>query len=73
MLLNYFLLTHTVQINFLLIPKYEMTKKPISNQSHKSYSENGRTRTSEYIRGGIHVFTCRIDHYLLLVVKGGQI
>jgi hypothetical protein len=36
---------------------YEMTKITISNQSHKSYrkykSENGRTRTSEYIRGGI--------------------
>jgi hypothetical protein len=35
----------------------EMTKITISNQSHKSYrkykSENGRTRTSEYIRGGI--------------------
>jgi hypothetical protein len=36
---------------------HEMTKITISNQSHKSYrkykSENGRTRTSEYIRGGI--------------------
>jgi hypothetical protein len=36
---------------------YEMTKITISNQSQKSYrkykSENGRTRTSEYIRGGI--------------------
>jgi hypothetical protein len=35
----------------------EMTKITISNQSHKSYrkykSENGRIRTSEYIRGGI--------------------
>jgi hypothetical protein len=35
----------------------EMRKITISNQSHKSYrkhkSENGRTRTSEYIRGGI--------------------
>jgi hypothetical protein len=34
-----------------------MTKITISNQSHKSYrkykSENGHTRTSEYIRGGI--------------------
>jgi ribosomal protein S17E len=34
-----------------------MTKITISNQSHKSYrkykSENGRTRTSEYIRSGI--------------------
>jgi hypothetical protein len=42
------------------IPKalyLEMTKITNSNQSHKSYrkykSENGRTRTSEYIRGGI--------------------
>jgi hypothetical protein len=35
----------------------EMTKITISNQSRKSKriykSENGRTRTSEYIRGGI--------------------
>jgi hypothetical protein len=35
----------------------EMTKITISNQSHKSYrkykSENGCTRTSAYIRGGI--------------------
>jgi hypothetical protein len=35
----------------------EMTKITTSNQSHKSYrkckSENGRTRTSEFIRGGI--------------------
>jgi hypothetical protein len=35
----------------------EMTKITISNQSHKSKrkykSENGRTRTSKYIRGGI--------------------
>jgi hypothetical protein len=35
----------------------EMTKITISNQSHKSYrkykSENGHTRTSEYIRGEI--------------------
>jgi tRNA splicing ligase len=35
----------------------EMTKITISNQSSKSKrkykSENGRTRTSEYIRGGI--------------------
>ena len=35
----------------------EMTKITNSNLSHKSYrkykSENGRTRTSEYIRGGI--------------------
>ena len=36
---------------------YEMTKITNSNQFQKSYrkykSENGRTRTSEYIRGGI--------------------
>jgi hypothetical protein len=36
---------------------YEMTKMTISNHSHKSYrkykSQNGCTRTSEYIRGGI--------------------
>jgi hypothetical protein len=38
----------------------EMTKITSSNQSHKSYrkskSENGRTRTSEYIRGGIRCY-----------------
>jgi hypothetical protein len=36
---------------------YEMTNIMNSNQSHKSFrkykSENGRTRASEYIRGGI--------------------
>jgi hypothetical protein len=35
----------------------EMTKITNSNQSHKSYkknkSDNGRTQTSEFIRGGI--------------------
>jgi hypothetical protein len=37
--------------------RHEMTEIMISNQFHTSYrkckSENGRTRTSEYIRGGI--------------------
>jgi hypothetical protein len=36
---------------------HDMTKITNSNRSHKSYrkykSENGRTRTSKYIRGGI--------------------
>jgi hypothetical protein len=42
---------------FDIIFRYEMTKITISYQSHKSKrkykSENGRTRTSKYIRGGI--------------------
>jgi hypothetical protein len=41
----------------LKLRPHEMTKITNINQSHKSYrkykSENGRTRTSEYIRGGL--------------------
>jgi hypothetical protein len=40
-----------------IVQDYEMTKITNSNQSHMSYrkykSENGRERTSKYIKGGI--------------------
>jgi hypothetical protein len=45
-----------LDFQFILLT-FEMTEKTNSIQSHKSYrknkSESGRTRTSEYIRGGI--------------------
>jgi hypothetical protein len=51
-------LSYVVTYHFhLLMVCIKMTKITISTKSHKSYrkykSENGRTRASEYIRGGI--------------------
>jgi hypothetical protein len=58
---QYFKLTFSIKrtdtVKLSNTPRHERTKITNSNQSHKSYgkykSENGRTWTSEYIRGGI--------------------